>query len=196
MTLTASLSLAEIYHTTFDWPPDSEIQNRLMMPAGISEGETARKLLEYHRNIVRILPSYPKVLKVINADQPCVDVFYQGKPRWPLYPSCPCITSSGGIQGMPGSGGVKSWAAQGPCPETSVGSPRASPRRPWASTLHPEQSPDLTWSEERWGQGGRARDTQACPGTSRWSSGRTLPSSAGGPSLSPGQGTRSHMLQL
>ncbi|XP_043325882.1 adenylate kinase 8 isoform X6 [Cervus canadensis] len=67
----------EIYHTTFDWPPESEIQNRLMMPAGISEGETARKLLEYHRNIVRILPSYPKILKVINADQPCVDVFYQ-----------------------------------------------------------------------------------------------------------------------
>ncbi|XP_065783173.1 adenylate kinase 8 isoform X2 [Muntiacus reevesi] len=67
----------EIYHTTFDWPPESEIQNRLMMPSGISEGETARKLLEYHRNIVRILPSYPKILKVINADQPCVDVFYQ-----------------------------------------------------------------------------------------------------------------------
>ncbi|XP_055255977.1 adenylate kinase 8 isoform X3 [Moschus berezovskii] len=67
----------EIYHTTFDWPPESEIQNRLMVPAGISEGETARKLLEYHRNIVRILPSYPKILKAINADQPCVDVFYQ-----------------------------------------------------------------------------------------------------------------------
>ncbi|XP_060269739.1 adenylate kinase 8 isoform X6 [Ovis aries] len=67
----------EIYHTTFDWPPELEIQNRLMVPAGISEGETARKLLEYHRNIVRILPSYPKILKVISADQPCVDVFYQ-----------------------------------------------------------------------------------------------------------------------
>ena len=36
--------------------------------AGISEGETARKLLEYHRNIVRILPSYPKILKVISAE--------------------------------------------------------------------------------------------------------------------------------
>uniref|UniRef100_A0A8C6D8P5 Adenylate kinase 8 n=1 Tax=Moschus moschiferus TaxID=68415 RepID=A0A8C6D8P5_MOSMO len=67
----------EIYHTTFDWPPESEIQNRLMVPAGISEGETVRKLLEYHRNIVRILPSYPKILKAISADQPCVDVFYQ-----------------------------------------------------------------------------------------------------------------------
>ncbi|XP_045419636.1 adenylate kinase 8 isoform X5 [Lemur catta] len=68
---------AEIYHTTFDWPPESDIQNRLVVPAGISEMETARKLLEYHRNIVRIIPSYPKILKVISADQPCVDVFYQ-----------------------------------------------------------------------------------------------------------------------
>ncbi|KAM7092304.1 adenylate kinase 8 isoform 2-T2 [Molossus nigricans] len=67
----------EIYHTTFDWPPESEIQNRLIVPTGISEPETAQKLLEYHRNIIRVLPSYPRVLKVISADQPCVDVFYQ-----------------------------------------------------------------------------------------------------------------------
>ncbi|XP_019496991.1 PREDICTED: adenylate kinase 8 isoform X3 [Hipposideros armiger] len=67
----------EIYHTTFDWPPESEIQNRLVVPTGILELETAQKLLEYHRNIVRILPLYPKILKVISADQPCVDVFYQ-----------------------------------------------------------------------------------------------------------------------
>ncbi|XP_044782428.1 adenylate kinase 8 isoform X6 [Bubalus bubalis] len=76
-TLGISPRHVKIYHTTFDWPPESEIQNRLMVPAGIFEGETARKLLEYHRNIVRILPSYPKILKVISADQPCVDVFYQ-----------------------------------------------------------------------------------------------------------------------
>lgn len=50
-----------------------------MVPAGISALETAQKLLEHHRNIARILPSYRKVLKVISADQPCVDVFYQGK---------------------------------------------------------------------------------------------------------------------
>ncbi|XP_057580432.1 adenylate kinase 8 isoform X3 [Hippopotamus amphibius kiboko] len=67
----------EIYHTTFDWPSSSEIQNRLIVPTGISEAETARKLLEYHRNIVRVLPSYPRILKVIPADQPCVDVFCQ-----------------------------------------------------------------------------------------------------------------------
>ncbi|XP_060245759.1 adenylate kinase 8 isoform X7 [Meriones unguiculatus] len=67
----------EIYHTTFDWPPEAEVQNRLIEPEGISEIETAKKLLDYHRNIVRILPSYPKILKSISADQPCVDVFYQ-----------------------------------------------------------------------------------------------------------------------
>ncbi|XP_010625710.1 adenylate kinase 8 isoform X3 [Fukomys damarensis] len=67
----------EIYHTTFDWPPEAEVQNRLLAPEGISEVETARKLLEYHRNIIRILPSYPRILKAISADQPCVDVFYQ-----------------------------------------------------------------------------------------------------------------------
>ena len=74
--------LAEIYHTTFDWPPASEVQNRLVVPEGISELETAQKLLEHHRSIVRILPSYPKILKVISADQPCVDVFYQGELGW------------------------------------------------------------------------------------------------------------------
>lgn len=67
----------EIYHTTFDWPPEPEIQNRLRQPEGISEIETAKKLLEYHRHIIRILPSYPKILKTISSDQPCVDVFYQ-----------------------------------------------------------------------------------------------------------------------
>ncbi|OBS81644.1 hypothetical protein A6R68_20191 [Neotoma lepida] len=67
----------KIYHTTFDWPPEPEVQNRLIEPEGISEIETAKKLLEYHRNIIRILPSYPKILKTISADQPCVDVFYQ-----------------------------------------------------------------------------------------------------------------------
>lgn len=94
-TLNVPLSLVEIYHTTFDWPPESEIQDRLIAPAGISEGETARRLLEYHRNMVRILPSYPKIVKVITADQPCVDVFYQGKSRWTLGPSHPGVTSSG-----------------------------------------------------------------------------------------------------
>ncbi|XP_028918076.1 adenylate kinase 8 [Ornithorhynchus anatinus] len=67
----------EVYHTTFDWPAEPEIQERLVMAEGISEEETSRKLLEYHRNISRIYQTYPKVLKAISSDQPCVDVFYQ-----------------------------------------------------------------------------------------------------------------------
>ncbi|XP_056668606.1 adenylate kinase 8 isoform X2 [Monodelphis domestica] len=67
----------EVYHTTFDWPKEPDVQNRLLAPLGISEEETAKRLIEYHRNINRILPSYPKILKVISSDQPCVDVFYQ-----------------------------------------------------------------------------------------------------------------------
>lgn len=67
----------EIYHTTFDWPPEAEIQNRLVVPEGISEAETVQRLLRHHRHIARVLPSYPGILKVISADQPCVDVFYQ-----------------------------------------------------------------------------------------------------------------------
>ncbi|XP_028353025.1 adenylate kinase 8 isoform X2 [Physeter macrocephalus] len=76
-TLGAFPRQVQIYHATFDWPPEPEIQKRLIAPAGISGGETARRLLAYHRNIARLLPSYPKILKVIAADQPCVDVFYQ-----------------------------------------------------------------------------------------------------------------------
>lgn len=77
----------EIYHTTFDWPPETETQDRLVIPEGISEVETAQKLLDYHRGIIRILPSYPKILKTISADQPCVDVFCQGEPPGPLVTS-------------------------------------------------------------------------------------------------------------
>ncbi|XP_074066934.1 adenylate kinase 8 isoform X4 [Macrotis lagotis] len=67
----------EVYHTTFDWPSELDVQNRLRIPLGISEEETAKRLMEYHRNITRILHTYPKILKVISSDQPCVDVFYQ-----------------------------------------------------------------------------------------------------------------------
>ncbi|KAM9064217.1 adenylate kinase 8 isoform 1-T1 [Sarcophilus harrisii] len=70
-------SNGEVYHTTFDWPSEPEVQNRLKVPLGISEEETVKRLMEYHRNITRILPSYPKILKIISSDQPCVDVFYQ-----------------------------------------------------------------------------------------------------------------------
>ncbi|XP_040298714.1 adenylate kinase 8 [Bufo bufo] len=67
----------EVYHTTFDWPEDPEVQRNLVEPAGISEEETGKRLLEYHRNIPGILRTFPKIYKKINADQPCMDVFSQ-----------------------------------------------------------------------------------------------------------------------
>ncbi|KAH0617258.1 hypothetical protein JD844_029145 [Phrynosoma platyrhinos] len=67
----------EVYHTTFDWPIDFTVQKRLVRPDGISAPATARRLLESHRNIPGILQTYPKNHKVINADQPCADVFAQ-----------------------------------------------------------------------------------------------------------------------
>ncbi|XP_075434869.1 adenylate kinase 8 isoform X2 [Ascaphus truei] len=70
-------STGEVYHTTFDWPDDPEVQINLVEPEGISEEETGQRLLEYHRNIPGILRTFTKICKKINADQPCMDVFSQ-----------------------------------------------------------------------------------------------------------------------
>ncbi|NXW52055.1 KAD8 kinase, partial [Nyctiprogne leucopyga] len=67
----------EVYHTTFDWPRDLLVQQRLVKPEDLSELEMSKKLLEYHRNFPGIFQSYQKVLKSINADQPSVDVLSQ-----------------------------------------------------------------------------------------------------------------------
>ncbi|XP_053551924.1 adenylate kinase 8, partial [Bombina bombina] len=95
----------EVYHTSFDWPSEPDIQKNLVEPEGISEEETGRRLLEYHRNIPGILPTFAKVYKVFNADQPCMDVFSQvltfvlSRPR-SLAPHTPRIL----LYGPPGSG--------------------------------------------------------------------------------------------
>ncbi|XP_073169952.1 adenylate kinase 8 isoform X2 [Lepidochelys kempii] len=70
-------STKEVYHTTFDWPSDPLVQQRLVEAEGISEQETAKHLLEYHRNFPRVFQIYQQILKLINADQPCADVFSQ-----------------------------------------------------------------------------------------------------------------------
>ncbi|XP_050782596.1 adenylate kinase 8 isoform X1 [Gopherus flavomarginatus] len=70
-------STKEVYHTTFDWPSDSLVQQRLVEAEGISEQETAKHLLEYHRSFPRVFQIYQQILKSINADQPCADVFSQ-----------------------------------------------------------------------------------------------------------------------
>ncbi|NXD39718.1 KAD8 kinase, partial [Copsychus sechellarum] len=64
----------EVFHTTFDWPSDPLVQERLVKPEDLSEQEVSKKLLEYHRNFPEIFHIYQKVLKSINADQPSVDV--------------------------------------------------------------------------------------------------------------------------
>lgn len=68
----------DIYHTTFDWPPNGEIQNRLEETPGYTEEDMVNKLIEYHRHIDEILECYKKVVKTVNADQPKADVFSQG----------------------------------------------------------------------------------------------------------------------
>lgn len=68
-----------MYHTTFDWPSDPVIQQRLVKPEDLSEQEMSKKLLEYHRNFPGVFQIYQKVLKSVNADQPCMDVISQGK---------------------------------------------------------------------------------------------------------------------
>uniref|UniRef100_A0ABM5F6J2 Adenylate kinase 8 isoform X1 n=2 Tax=Pogona vitticeps TaxID=103695 RepID=A0ABM5F6J2_9SAUR len=67
----------EVYHTTFDWPTDETVLRNLKKPDGLSEAETSRRLLEYHQNYYGILQSFGEQMKLINADQPCPDVFLQ-----------------------------------------------------------------------------------------------------------------------
>lgn len=69
----------EVFHTTFNWPSDPLVQQRLVKPEDLSEQEVSKKLLEYHRKFPEIFHIYQKVLKSINADQPSVDVLSQGK---------------------------------------------------------------------------------------------------------------------
>ncbi|NWV54158.1 KAD8 kinase, partial [Daphoenositta chrysoptera] len=64
----------EVFHTTFHWPSDPLVQQRLVKPEDLSEQEVSKKLLEYHRKFPEIFRIYQKVLKSINADQPSVDV--------------------------------------------------------------------------------------------------------------------------
>ncbi|XP_074747422.1 adenylate kinase 8 isoform X2 [Strix uralensis] len=67
----------EVYHTTFDWPSDLLVQQRLVEPEDLSEQEISKKLMEYHRNFPGVFQIYQKVLKSINADQPSMDVLSQ-----------------------------------------------------------------------------------------------------------------------
>ncbi|XP_058861357.1 adenylate kinase 8-like isoform X1 [Acipenser ruthenus] len=67
----------DVYHTSFDWPSSEHVEKRLVEADGIWESETVAGLLEYQRNIKGLESTYSTVSRVINADQPSIDVFSQ-----------------------------------------------------------------------------------------------------------------------
>jgi adenylate kinase len=69
----------DIYHTTFDWPNDIDLQKRLIVPKENSEEKLLERLVVYNRHIDGIKDSLKANLKQINADQPKGDVFNQSK---------------------------------------------------------------------------------------------------------------------
>ena len=72
------ISIADIYHSTFDWPTSASVASRLEETVGTSEKEMVERLVAYHRNIVGVRSFYQHIVKEINADQPKSDVFSQG----------------------------------------------------------------------------------------------------------------------
>jgi len=88
---TVDVCVADIYHSTFDWPSSSSIASRLEEADGTSEDEMVSRLMEHHRNIAGVQSCYQHILKVINADQPKSDVFSQGRCTT-LSPSLHCCT--------------------------------------------------------------------------------------------------------
>ncbi|XP_064649202.1 adenylate kinase 8-like [Lineus longissimus] len=67
----------DVYHVTFDWPNNPEVESRLEEVTGNPEEEIIEQLIVYHRHIDGIMSSFEPVQKVINADQPKADVFSQ-----------------------------------------------------------------------------------------------------------------------
>ena len=68
----------DVYHTTFDWPTNSEVEKRLQPVEGYSEDELVDQLVVYHRHLDGIKQCYSSMSKTVNADQPKADVFSQG----------------------------------------------------------------------------------------------------------------------
>lgn len=67
----------EIYHTTFDWPNDNTIQQRLKTPENNTEQDLINRLVVFHRHIEGVQSCLNATLKKINVDQPKGDVFNQ-----------------------------------------------------------------------------------------------------------------------
>ena len=67
----------DIFHTTFDWPTESVVHQRLVVPDNNREEDLVNRLMEYNRNTGSIQDSLKATTKVINVDQPKGDVFNQ-----------------------------------------------------------------------------------------------------------------------
>jgi len=74
----------DIYHTTFDWPTENNIHQRLIVPPHNTEEDLVNRLMEYNRNIGAIQDSLKATVKVVNVDQPKGDVFNQSNERFML----------------------------------------------------------------------------------------------------------------
>uniref|UniRef100_A0AAR2KXG7 Nucleoside-diphosphate kinase n=1 Tax=Pygocentrus nattereri TaxID=42514 RepID=A0AAR2KXG7_PYGNA len=68
----------DVYHVTFMWPESAEVAQRLERPQGLnSEDVISRQLQAYHSEAHALHRTYQSCLKIIDADQPHVDVFAQ-----------------------------------------------------------------------------------------------------------------------
>ncbi|CAD5123889.1 DgyrCDS12196 [Dimorphilus gyrociliatus] len=67
----------DVYHTTFDWPSNSDIISRLQKPPNYEEDDIIEELIVYHRHISGITSCLSPSIKTVNADQPKADVFSQ-----------------------------------------------------------------------------------------------------------------------
>lgn len=68
----------DVYHTTFDWPSDPEIQDRLVQDDGTAfPRNVTTELEDFARCIDDVISTYSHIYKKINADQPKTDVLTQ-----------------------------------------------------------------------------------------------------------------------
>ncbi|XP_066510718.1 adenylate kinase 8-like [Hoplias malabaricus] len=68
----------DVYHLTFMWPDSLEVSQRLERPQGlISEEAIYHQVQAYHREAHGLQHTYESCLKIIDVDQPHVDVFAQ-----------------------------------------------------------------------------------------------------------------------
>ena len=74
------ISSPAVYHTTFDFPSNPDVERRLVEPPeGCSEESMVERLVVYHRHTLGLRSCYDKISKDVNADQPTADVLSQGE---------------------------------------------------------------------------------------------------------------------